>query len=159
MPSSVKTIVVDKGWNALKKDFRQLRDAFTKIGFPAGEDARVAGSRYEDMSELATIAKINEDGTENIPARPFMSTSFDENKDEIFNLSYRTLGRIFDQELTVRKGLKVLGKKGENIIRHKIITLKTPKNADRTIRKKGFDDPLIETGAMRDIVTHKEIIR
>jgi hypothetical protein len=53
---------------------------------------------------------------------------------------------------------KTLGQMGELIagqLVQSINDMKTPRNADSTIRKKGFDDPLVDSGDMRKSVGHE----
>ena len=87
-----------------------------------------------------------------IPARPFFRGMIAANKGDWGP----QLGKIikaadYDSSLA-------LGRMGENIkgqLQQSIRDMKSPGNADSTIAKKGFDDPLIDTGHMMNSVDYE----
>lgn len=107
--------------------------------------------------DLPTMANIQEFGAPEakIPSRPFMRETF------------RTT-KVWGQ---IGNGLKLLFRGVNTDVRHSIWDLagrflkaemskniadwSEPANAARTVAKKGFNDPLVETGFMRDNVAHK----
>ena len=72
------------GWDRLtpegQKFFKEIDELVAKkvfVGFQAGHAAE------EDGTDIAAVAAWNELGTENIPSRPFLRMSVDENEDKI----------------------------------------------------------------------------
>lgn len=157
---TVRTI--DHGWEHIVGSLRKLDGAKTKIGYI--RDINVSNKRrtrqgeirYNSSQDLIKVAHINERGQY---ARPFMSTSFDENKEALFDFSKETYKDMVDGHLSVEDGMYIIGEKGEEVIRDKIVNLMDPPNKKSTIAKKGRDDPLVETGLMRDLCTHKEVYK
>jgi hypothetical protein len=155
-----RVIVKDKGWNRIKHDISKLDNAFSKVGFPSDSTlSTTALKEYSDVSEVASVAMFQEFGTKNIPQRPFMSTSFDENKQKIIRAQENVYNDVVDQKISPNQGLGLLGEFGVDLIKKKIIEVKTPPNAPSTIRKKGSSNPLIDTGQMLQSVTHTEVLK
>lgn len=89
-----------------------------------------------------------------IPARPFIRSTMDERRERYGADATRLWNQILEGRQTLRGGLALLGQLVERDIRMKIRTLRTPPNAPSTIAKKGSDNPLIDTGAMRGSVRY-----
>ena len=144
-----------KKWDKLKGELKDLKSCFTTCGLHYGET-------YSDGTSIPYIGSIQEFGVPDksppIPSRPFTRQWFDGNLAKTKNKSRKILENILDGNITVKEGLEELGFYGATGIKQSIVQLKKPPNAPMTIRKKGFDDPLIETGQMRDTVNHKEFI-
>ena len=106
---------------------------------------------------IAGIAATNEFGTEDgrIPARPFMSAPFDDNITEF----EEEIGD-FSKVSSVPKLNKALAKTAETY-RGKVIegvdNRDYQKNAEYTIKKKGSDMPLRDTGRLMQSVLTKAI--
>ena len=179
--------VVDKGWNDIVKDLKHMNESYTKCGFPS--DASLGGGsgsnlkRYSGISEVASVAMFQEFGTKqeatpaqsaylksqgfpvNVgttitnPARPFMSTSFDEGKQKIVNMQEKVYKAVTSQRMNVRQALSILGELGTKLIKGKIRDIKSPALHPFTIKKKGSDKPLIDSGQMLNTVTHSEVIK
>ena len=107
---------------------------------------------------MPEIAAANEFGTETIPARPFMSTSFDENRQRIYNLTQREYGRILDGKTNVAKSLGIIGLFMVGLIQKKIRAIQFPPNSPRTIAIKKSSKPLIDFGQMIQSVREKVVI-
>ena len=106
---------------------------------------------------LPSIALIQEMGAPeaNIPERPFMTETF--RTSGAFQFAKRALQLIFRGAGTdVRHSLfSRLGKFVALEMSRNIKDWSEPANAPKTVAKKGFNDPLIETGFMRDNVKHR----
>jgi hypothetical protein len=105
-------------------------------------------------AELIDVVIWNNYGTEHIPARPFLQIS----NREIAQVAQKIL-KIYAKAINAGKvdievPLKMIGGAAIPIIQRVINDLMQPPNAPRTIKKKGFDNPLIETGFMRDNATY-----
>jgi len=97
----------------------------------------------------------NEFGTVNAPARPFLRSTHDEKKMDWIRRIMTDFGQVLEQKKTGQQMLQSVGQFASKDVRQAVIEWDTPANAPSTIRRKGFDDPLIETGEMRDAIDYK----
>jgi hypothetical protein len=88
-----------------------------------------------------------------IPPRPFFRTMIAQNKDSWGP----ALGAIVKQNkgIKAKDALSLLGSIMVGQLKASIIAMKTPPNAPSTIRKKGFDNPLIDTSHMLNSVDYE----
>lgn len=98
------------------------------------------------------VAAINEYGDvdENIPARPFMR----ETTQKFRNMMIRMLTE-HDYEKHPRltpDDVDDLVQMFKDVLADTIREFKTPPNAPMTIKRKGFNDPLVETGGLQDAI-------
>lgn len=119
--------------------------ATVKVGF-------MAGATYSNGTPVAMIAAIQEFGAPRagIPPRPFfrnmIAAKSPEWPDAVANL---LVANNYD-------AAKTLGQAGEAIVgqlRQSIVDLTDPPLKPSTIRRKGFDKPLIDTGHLLQSVT------
>jgi hypothetical protein len=87
----------------------------------------------------------------NIPARPWLEPGVESATPEVL----ATIQDGMDEGKTMDQILESIGVVAEGAVKVYMTELKTPPNAASTIRKKGSSNPLIDTGAMRQSVTHK----
>jgi len=146
---------IDRGWNGIMRDLKNLDDSFTKVGVQQGE-TRQDGAETSDM---VIVAAVNEFGTRTIPERPFMRNAFDKNKGKIKKVQDELYSRILQNRISPRQGLGLLGEAMERLTKKEITDLRTPPNAPATVAKKGSSNPLIDTGQLRQSITHVETIK
>lgn len=116
-----------------------------KVGFPASETNQ----------EIVNRAIFNNFGTINIPERPFMSNAFDDNRSKYVEALKISAPKILRGEVKVGEVVSKLGIVFADDVREEIINLDTPPNAPSTIKQKGSSNPLIDTGQMKNSVTHQ----
>jgi hypothetical protein len=158
---SIKFKVIDnnKKYLLFRKELKLLEKSRVKIGYP------VSKNPYKDGQDVAMIAIYNEfgtevDGKERIPARPFFSNAFDKNRKELDKLKAKLIGKIYELHLGVSQALDILGVFMVGKIRKEITELRQPPNAPSTKkRKKGVDNPLIDTGHLKGSTTYIKEIR
>ena len=102
-------------------------------------------ARYPNGTFVAQVAYFNEFGTLNIPMRPFFRNAINKN----IKKWYATLQSGINQNATPSKALAIVGE----VARADIV--KSPPNAQSTIKQKKSTNPLIDTGLMRRSVTYK----
>ena len=139
-----------------------LEDSYVIVGFQEGSvtHAQVKGGRAKKAGlSIAQIAAQNEFGTDRIPARPFMSTSFDENRSKISRAIQGEYAKIIAGDSTVKKSLNLIGLYMTDLIQTKIRAIHYPPNSPRTIAAKKSSKPLIDFGQMIQSVRHKVVIR
>nr|DAN79986.1 MAG TPA: virion morphogenesis protein [Caudoviricetes sp.]DAO80758.1 MAG TPA: virion morphogenesis protein [Caudoviricetes sp.] len=131
----------------LMREIEKLVSKEVCVGFKAGENSDDNGV------DICNIAIWNELGTTRSPARPFMRKSVDENIDKINNFLKRTKRDILSGK-SAEEVLKMIGIFQKDLIQEKITNGSFVPNTPYTIRKKGSDKPLIDTGRMRQSVNY-----
>lgn len=155
-------VVDDKnfGWNEIEKEMRKFSKSSILVGFQEGTKTRkeIKGERIKEGGlSIPEIAASNEFGDGKIPPRPFMSTSFDENRGKIVNIVGRQIARIEGGSRKASFALDVIGLSLVTMIQTKIDQIVTPPNSPVTIKLKGSSKPLIDFGQMRQSVRHKVV--
>lgn len=126
----------DKLQAALSKMAEGLEGGSLKVGV-------LEGATYPDGMPVAQVGFWNEYGTINAPSRPFFRTAIDNKTGEWVS----TFGKALKAyEMDSGKALNALGMKMAEDVSQSVVGWQTPANAPYTIKKKGFNKPLIETG-------------
>lgn len=152
---------IDKGWDNIQRELSKLKDSYVLIGIQEGTVTKeeVKGDRLKKGGQsMVDIAVANEFGTKIIPARPFMSTSYDENKALINKAIITEYRKVQDGKLNGKKALTRVGLLVVRLIQQKINQIKTPPNAPSTIQRKGSSNPLIDFGQMINSVREKVVM-
>lgn len=101
-------------------------------------------SKYQNGTNVASVAKFHEYGTINIPARPFFRLAL---KNEKKWLDYFKITLIQNNNLNLT--LLKLGELTRGDIVKSITQLSNPPLKASTIKRKGSSKPLIDTGFLR----------
>ena len=133
----------DRGWKRIKRETKALTRKAVKVGIQS------------DGGDVLNRAFFNEFGTSTIPARPFISTAFDENRDDLHEMKRRLWNGVIQGKINAARAAALLGEHHQNQVREKITSIDTPPNAESTIRMKGSSNPLIDTGQMRSAVRYE----
>lgn len=142
------------GAKKLEKILKKM-NGDVEIGFfdgkihPTGQS-----SPTRDTNTIAEVAAINELGLGNSPSRPSMRDTLIENQNYVKALR-GLMHLVITGKLTTNQALNKLGEQVADDISEKIANNDFEGNAQRTIKRKGFDDPLTETGVMERDVTHR----
>jgi hypothetical protein len=142
-------------WEKLKENIPQKTNTKLEVGF--FEDA-VYGPENGNLP-VATVAKWMNDGHDkDYPARPFMTDGF-KSEVRVNRRVQRQLKesakRILEGTSTETEELSQLGPQFKRMLRRIIIDWSEPPNSNKTIEEKGRNDPLVDTGHMRDSVDWK----
>lgn len=163
-----KKAAVEVGW--FKNQFYEetdepfyanvLRPQKMEIGYDFGKNKKQQKPRKFYKSEAKSIAQVaiqNEYGVpeRNIPPRPFMKRTVDGNVRKWKKMVQDELPQMKKMDLRVM-AIRLAGVMKKDIQRS-IDELMFPPNAPSTVKMKGFNNPLIDTGTMRDTVTWKEV--
>lgn len=123
------------------------------------------GDRYKgtDITVLG-VANIHEFGLNvvdkngrkiNIPERSFIRSSYDANKQRIFEFD-KELERVLGLELSVDGFFNLIGEFAVGVIQNHLTSqVKSPPLAESTIKAKGSSNPLIDTGQLRRSIDYK----
>lgn len=126
-----------------KDEFNDIIDSISK---PLDITIK-AGIMNDD--KLVEIATYNNYGTEHIPARPFIGKAINNLDFSGFTDSYlHNTGKLNNE-------IQEIGHNMQKNIRKSILNREFVDNAPSTIKKKGFNFPLVETGNMYDKVNYK----
>ncbi len=113
----------------------------------------------DDGSTMVFLAKGKSGMGETKPheivilARPFIRSTVDDNRERYAEMMSKFWQQIMDGEIGIQQALELVGNQVEGDVKATMVALKTPGNAPSTIRKKkGVDNPLIDTGAMLNSV-------
>lgn len=142
----------DRGWNKLVAEFRNIGrrgGLVASVGIQGDE----ANEDRENGLTNADIALFHEYGTEHIPERSFLRSTFDENE-KAYNQDLVNIARGFYVGETVRGGLLLLGEKFRSDILKRIKKSIPPPLKEATIKRKyGETTPLIDTGQLWNSIT------
>ncbi|OAM35521.1 hypothetical protein A7Q01_00210 [Eikenella sp. NML96-A-049] len=130
----------DKFRRALAELAAQATTAKVRVGIV--EQAIYDGS---DGESVAQVAFWNEYGTATIPPRPFFRNTIAEHKDE---WPKQAAALMKTNGSDVRQTLELMGEGVKGQIKMTIQGFQEPANAASTVKKKGFDKPLIDTGTL-----------
>lgn len=133
-------------------ELEELLENEVFIGFQAGCEMYVDEETGKEV-DLAQVAMFNELGTSTSPPRPFLRMAVDENQDEINAKCERQAKRIA-QGASAEECLNQLGIFGKKLVQKKIREGTFIPNAPSTIKAKGSEKPLINTGHMRRSVNY-----
>lgn len=145
MASSTKDI--DKGFKAFRAEMQRARTATVEIGIH--QDAKNEGL------SIAEYGAYNEFGTDNIPERSFMRSTFDEKQSQINADMAKRYDQVKTGKIGVHRALSLIGLKHAQDIQDKIGSNISPANSEATIARKKSTKTLIDTGAMRQSIRHK----
>lgn len=130
-----------------KKYFRELKkmtDMEIQVGFQGDQ-------KYEDGTSIAQVAAINEFGASDIPERPFMRQSFENHEGELQAVC-DAAQRLVSSGGSAEQALQQIGVIAKGLVQDEIVNGGFTPNAESTIKKKGSEQPLIDTGTMRQSV-------
>jgi len=137
-----KTQYLQKGW-AVKVGFLE--------GVRYSATHPIRGTARKPLL-VAQVAFWNEFGTVRAPARPFFRTTIAKKSSEWGTI----LGKaMVYYKADVGKSLAALGTVMQSDIRSAIVNWSSPPNSPRTVKIKGFNDPLVDDGTMQRVVNYK----
>ncbi len=144
----------DLGFKEILRQFKSLKKKRVQAGI-----LRDAG-KGEEGDYIADYACYNEYGTSTIPARPFMSTTFDE-KYEVWN---KYVGGVVQsllrgENIDLERSMLLLGERMVCDIKEKIASNVLPPLAASTRARKKSSKTLIDTGIMRNSINFEVLSR
>lgn len=127
----------DSGWNHYKRSLRDLAQHSIQVGIV-------------DNPELAQIAAWLEFGTPDakhpIPERPAHRICFEKNKAELKRKYAHYTKLIGEGKISQAQALQQIGDWYAGKLRWEIINYNAVPNSEATIKHKGVNDPLMDTG-------------
>ena len=151
---AIKVITkLDKMGN-ITKSLVELQKQDVLIGIPQEQN-----SRDGETLTNAELAYIHSKGSplNNIPPRPFLEPSIEANKEKIAAIQAQAFKAALNgKPAQVLMDMKKVGLLGQNLAKGWFRNPKNnwPPNSPLTIAKKGSDQPLIDTGALRNAIVY-----
>lgn len=134
----------------------KLRDRRVEAGW-------FESDRYPSGESVASVMRLQEFGgsiqeqyfVAVIPARPFMRLASSNFSDKRLEIEKRVFGRYVSGKINPEQALAQIGQAMESEIVYSIKNGAWTPNAPYTIKKKGFDKPLIDSGHAWQSVSSK----
>lgn len=145
MAVKIRETVTAEG-KKFEKMLKELGKLEVRIGIQQGETS-------DEGVDLVDIAMFNELGTVHIPSRPFLRDSVDAHTDQI-NAFLRSMSTEILKGGSAENVLKKIGVFQKGLIQEEITKGDFAPNSEATIKRKGSDTPLIDTGRMRQSVNY-----
>lgn len=138
------TAVIDRdlGYNRIMRDLQKLYGMEVVAGMLRDSGKAENGASYVD------IAAWNEYGTSRIPSRPFIRISADTNKAAWAKMAQQCVNDVIDGD-SPRDAAQVVGHRMVEDIRKVFGSSELKANAPSTVKKKGRNEPLVDSGEMR----------
>lgn len=128
------------------QELKKLAEMEVVVGFQEGQT-------YDDGASLAEVAAFNELGSSDTPARPFMKQSFEKRQREL-QAACDQVNTALSKGDTAQHALNQLGVIAKGFVQEEIGSGDFAPNAPSTIRQKKSEQPLIDTGHMRQSVNY-----
>lgn len=108
----------------------------------------------ENGETVANVAAYNEYGTNHIPSRPFMRQTADKHGKAWGSFAQRATNRVIDG-MGAEQAKELIGNRAEGDMKKMVTQGDFVPNAPNTIKQKGSSTPLIDTGRMRNSISHR----
>lgn len=133
------------------KELRELSELEVGIGFQRGTASKGNGTDITDIAMWNEFGTEGKYGGEHIPSRPFMRDSVDKHIPAIEHMLKAQEGALLNGA-SARKVLETVGVFQKDLMQTEIEQGDFVANAEATIKRKGSDKPLIDTGQMKNSV-------
>jgi len=143
---------VKRSGQTLQDVVKRLQDSAITVGIHKTEGVH----KNSNGATVVEVGTYNEYGTERIPERSFLRSTVNRNL-PVYKGKMKDayLGAIRGTGMNLRAAMSFIGGDVSDDVRKTIIEFTDPPNAPSTIKAKGRDDPLVDTGQMRDSIKWK----
>ncbi|MGP9818987.1 hypothetical protein ACTZWW_03135 [Salinarimonas sp. NSM] len=144
--AAVRREIRNGGLDAIERRLRAAKSApnAVAVGLPRGSDP-------EQLMKLT----YSEFGTSRQPERPAFRNAMRDGRARYMRLLGRSLEGLLLGTTSLPTALNRLGILATGDVQQSITDLRDPPNAPSTIAAKGSSNPLVDTGAMRQAITHE----
>lgn len=144
---------IDRGQKEMRRRIELLKGSYTKVGIQAGSKER------DGVTDLVTVAAANEFGTNAIPQRSFLRSTFDEEREKLAKLQAGEVLAVLEGRKTVETSLDLLGLYFVGRVQAKIHSHPPPPNAPATIAAKKSSGTLVDSGQLVQSIRHVSVIQ
>lgn len=151
-----------------KGRYQQIRDdlkTFDGMRLDVGYFAGQKGGNSDSNFLLPDIAAVQEFGSHprkkfnRVPQRSFLGYTFDSFK-RVYSRNFRRNAmKVLEGKMSPKMALLKVGQDYRRNVVQRIVGIRSPRNAPRTIKAKGFDNPLIHTGLMKNSISLRVLRR
>lgn len=153
----------DLGLKRIIQEVKKLdRKPHVKIGLlsdTANKDKEFSNitKKTTKNTSVLDVGIHNEFGTERIPARPFIRTTYDDNQSKWFGMIKKSMGDLYLGRSTVKQSLEKVGLQATSDMKRKFRSGDSSwkPNAPSTIKKKKSSKPLIDTAQLLNSIQHQ----
>lgn len=142
----------DLGYDDMRLRLKSMKGSYTKVGVQADS------KEQDGITDLVTVAAANEFGTEHIPERSFMRSTFAEERDRLKVITAAEADAVMAGKKTTEQSLQQIGEYYQGRIQAKIQSHPPPANSPATIKAKGSSGTLIDSGTLVQSIRHVEIL-
>lgn len=149
-----KGFIADKSvWEKMKKNLLKGQSLAVKVG---GFEESVYGEENEYLP-VAQVMQWNEEGSETNPMRPFIRYYIMqlEKEGKMIPALSEQLNAVAMGSMTWTSLYEIIGKEASEDLKKVVEAWTIPPNSPKTEEVKGRNDPLVDTGFMRDSITYK----
>ena len=139
----------DLGFDRFIREFEHHRSVSAEAGI--FEDAADPVGTKMTMAQLGALHEYGSEKAK-IPERSWLRSTFERRSRAWANRVGGELSDYMSRGAGLVMGMALVGEHMASDLRRKITTLRRPRNAKSTIRRKGSSNPLIDTGLMRNSV-------
>lgn len=150
---TARVVHSNPGWLAKLLKSYDNKDVLA-VGYPASETGGIA---YPDGTPVTLVAAVNNYGSQSmgIPARPFMQEGATAAlAGDAGKVAAELVPLLNQGKITVKEILRQMGPYAEASFKGVFTGVAWVPNADYTIQMKGSAQPLIDTGLLRNSLTH-----
>ena len=105
----------------------------------------------DDGTTIPEIGAAHEFGA-GVPERSFIRSTIAENINKYNGMRRDLIKAMIAGDMTKMQAVAILGEAVKADVQRKIQTISEPANSDETIAQKGSDNPLVDTGTMRQSI-------
>ena len=135
--------LIDMGYKRAIRNFQQLHNKKIEVGL------------LDNTDNMASIWFWNEYGTSRIPERPAFRTALRLNQENYKRFILQRIRMMITGSIAPLTILENLGNRIVRDLQKSIIDWSDPPNAESTVKQKGFNDPLVNTGLMWVLIKYK----
>jgi len=107
---------------------------------------------YPDGTPLSLVAQVNEFGGGNVPERPALRSAILKAAPILAELGQQQAKEMLRGRLRFDVAVRRQARFLKQLMQESILEFSEPPNAESTVAKKGFNDPLVETGLYVDSI-------
>ncbi|MCP4482071.1 MAG: hypothetical protein GY817_04630 [bacterium] len=158
-----KTVEKNFKYREILKQRRNLKGSYVKVGLPK----KTGEKKHKNISlTLAEVLAFHEFGTRNVPRRPALRKSFDDNKKAWKKFTDKLLKAILLRWISASKALDLIGLKLKEDIQETIRKGVGEKNAPAVLKAKrkkgnGEEEPvqLIDSGQTITSISYEKVVK
>ena len=147
----------DQNYKELVNTFKKLKKKKTVVVGVLGSKATERKRGSDGDVTVVDVASWNEFGTDKIPARSFLRSTYEQDKAKFLGIISRLRNEIALGKMDIKKALSIVGEYAQAQVQKKITDGGDPfiPNTPTTAVKKGSTSPLIDTGQLRQSIRYE----